>query len=50
MPKAAYLTWQGRRFERRGVVPDVVVPWSPEAYIADTDNQLQAALDVIRAM
>ena len=50
MPKAAYLTWQGQKFEGRGVVPDTVLPWSPEAYGAGKDNQLEAALDLIRAM
>jgi C-terminal processing protease CtpA/Prc len=50
MPKAAYLTWHGQKFEGRGVVPDVIVPWSPEAYGAGNDNQLEASLDLIRAM
>ncbi|MGH2508564.1 MAG: S41 family peptidase, partial [Ktedonobacteraceae bacterium] len=50
MPKAAYLTWQGQRFEGRGIVPDVSVPWSPEAYTGGKDNQLEAALHVARAM
>src|SRR6202035_2313099 len=48
MPKAAYLTWHGQKFEGRGVVPDIVVPWSPEAYGAGNDNQLDAALNLIR--
>lgn len=47
MPKAAYMTWQGQRFEGRGIVPDVSVPWSPEAYRAGKDSQLDAALDVV---
>lgn len=50
MPKAAYLTWQGQKFEGRGIVPNIVVSWSPEAYRAGNDNQLEAALDVVRAM
>jgi carboxyl-terminal processing protease len=50
MPKAAYLTWHGQTFEGRGILPDVVVPWSPEGYIAGNDNQLEAALDAVRAM
>jgi hypothetical protein len=50
MPKAAYLTWQGQKFEGRGILPDIVVPWSPEAYSTGNDNQLEAALDVVRAM
>lgn len=50
MPKAAYLTWNGQRFEGSGVVPDVEVPWSPEAYAAGKDNQLEKALDVVRSI
>jgi C-terminal processing protease CtpA/Prc len=50
MPKAAYLTWQGQRFEGRGIAPDVSVQWSPEAYAAGEDNQLNAAQKVLRAM
>jgi len=50
MPKAAYLTWHGHKFEGRGVVPYIAVPWSPEAYGAGNDNQLEAALNLIRAM
>ncbi len=50
MPKAAYLTWNGQRFEGRGVIADIEVPWSPEAYSAGLDNQLDAALDVVQAM
>ncbi len=50
LPKAAYLTWNGQRFEGRGIIPDVSVPWSPEAYIAGEDKQLNAALEVVGAM
>ena len=50
MPKAAYLTWSGQRFEGKGIVPDVSVPWSPEAHISGEDNQLTAALDTGRTM
>ena len=49
-PKAAYLTWKGQRFEGRGVVPDVVIPWSPESYIGGKDNQLDAALDIFQTI
>jgi carboxyl-terminal processing protease len=50
MPKAAYLTWNGQRFEGRGIAPDVLAAWSPEAYAAGEDNQLNAALDIVRQM
>jgi C-terminal processing protease CtpA/Prc len=47
MPKAAYITWGGQRFEGHGIVPDVVVPWSPEEFAAGRDNQLEKAIDVV---
>ncbi len=48
MPKAAYITWGGQRFEGRGIQPDVVAPWLPEAYAAGRDNQLECAMRVAR--
>ena len=50
MPKAEYLTWQGRRFEGAGVKPDVEVPWSPESFADGLDNQLEAAITTVRLM
>jgi C-terminal processing protease CtpA/Prc len=50
VPKAEYLTWQGRRFEGAGIKPDVDVPWSPEGFAAGVDNQLEAAVQVLRGM
>ena len=50
MPKAEYLTWQGRRFEDSGIKPDVEVPWSPESFAAGVDNQLEAAVKVLRGL
>jgi len=47
MPKAEYITWQGHRFEGAGVKPDVEVAWSPEAFAANKDNQLEAALEAV---
>ncbi len=47
MPKAEYITWQGHRFEGAGVKPDFEVPWSPEAFAAGHDNQLDAAVHVV---
>lgn len=48
MPKAAYMTWGGHRFEGHGVLPDTVVSWSPEAFAAGRDNQLEAGIDALR--
>jgi carboxyl-terminal processing protease len=50
MPKAAYITWGGQTFEGDGIRPDVVVPWSPEAFAAGQDNQLERAVEVVREM
>jgi C-terminal processing protease CtpA/Prc len=50
MPKAAYITWQGNRFEGRGVKPDVEVPWSPEEFREGKDNQLEAAVEAATMM
>jgi C-terminal processing protease CtpA/Prc len=48
MPKAQYITWHGHRFEGSGIKPEVEVPWSSEQFAAEVDNQLEAALQVLR--
>ncbi len=50
IPKAAYLTWNDQRFEGRGIVPEISVPWSPEAYATGVDDQLNTVTDVVRQM
>ena len=50
MPKAEYLTWQGRRFEGAGIKPDIEVPWSPETFTAGADNQLEAAVQFLQSI
>ncbi len=47
MPKAAYITWGGKRFEGHGVLPDTVIPWSPESLAAGRDNQLEAGIHAV---
>ena len=49
MPKAAYITWAGNKFEGRGIVPEFAEPWSPEDFTAGRDNQILRALDVLRS-
>ena len=47
MPKAEYVTWNGRRFEGAGVEPKSKVPWD---YVPDEpcrDNQLSRATAVV---
>lgn len=50
LPKAAYITWQGQTFEGHGLVPDVLIPWSPDAARNGVDNQLNAAIEVVRSL
>jgi C-terminal processing protease CtpA/Prc len=47
MPKAAFITWQGNMYEGRGIAPDVIVPWAPDAYREGRDNQLEAASRIL---
>ena len=49
MPVAQYFTWMGTNLDGRGLVPDVEVAYSPEASWDGRDNQLERAVDVVRA-
>ena len=49
MPVAQYFTWLGTNLEGRGQMPDVEVPFSPEASWHGTDSQLERALNEVRA-
>ena len=46
MPKAAYITWAGDRFEGHGILPHVEERWSAEDYRNGRDNQLLRASGV----
>jgi carboxyl-terminal processing protease len=48
LPVAAYLTWQGRLIEGKGVSPSIPVEMSTEALAAGEDSQMQKALEVAR--
>ena len=50
MPKAAYITWCGQRYEGRGIKPDVEVGWSPHAFAIGRDNQMEAAVQLVKGM
>ena len=50
LPVAAYLTWQGRLIEGKGVSPSVPVEMSTEALAAGEDSQMQKALEVARTI
>jgi carboxyl-terminal processing protease len=50
LPTGNYLTWEGKSFEGTGVVPDTLIPFSPEAARNGQDNQLEAALQMARQL
>ncbi len=50
LPVAAYLTWQGRLIEGKGVSPSVPVELSPKELAAGEDTQLQKALGLAKTM
>ncbi len=50
MPRAEYITWKGHRFEGAGIKPDVQVAWSPAAFANGSDNQMEAAQEVVKAL
>jgi len=50
LPKAAFYTWQGKSYEGRGVTPDVLVAWSPDAAREGRDNQLEKAVEMAKTL
>jgi tricorn protease len=50
LPVAAYLTWQGRLIEGKGVTPSVPVELSPDQLIAGEDPQMQKAIEILSGM
>jgi carboxyl-terminal processing protease len=50
LPTAAYVTWQGRMVEGKGVSPSVPVELSPDQLLAGEDTQMQRALALARSM
>jgi carboxyl-terminal processing protease len=50
LPVAAYLTWQGKLIEGRGVRPNIDVALSPEELLAGGDPQMERALEMARNM
>ena len=50
LPVAAYLTWEGRLIEGKGVTPSVNVEMNPEELLAGEDPQMNRVLEVVRAM
>ena len=50
LPVAAYLTWQGKLIEGRGVSPSVAVAQPPEQLLVGEDPQMQKALELARQL
>src|SRR3984893_4588934 len=50
LPAAAYLTWQGKLIEGRGVSPSVAVAQPPEQLLVGEDPQMQKALELARQL
>lgn len=50
LPVAAYLTWQGRLIEGKGVTPSIPVELSPDHLIAGEDPQLKRAIEVVSGL
>ncbi len=48
LPTVNYVTWEGRTFERTGVIPNHHVPFSPEAAARGIDNQFEVAVEIAR--
>ena len=48
VPVAAYLTWEGKLIEGKGVSPSLNVEMKPEQLLAGEDPQMQRALEVLR--
>jgi carboxyl-terminal processing protease len=48
LPVAAYISAKGTVIDGKGITPDINVPWSSTDAIANRDNQLAAAVDVLR--
>jgi carboxyl-terminal processing protease len=50
LPTVNYLTWEGKSFEGTGVIPDIGVPFDPDAASNGIDTQLEAALNTARQL
>jgi len=50
LPVAAYLTWQGRLIEGKGVTPSIPVELSPDHLISGQDPQMQKAIEIVSGL
>ena len=47
LPVAAYLTWEGRLIEGKGVTPSIPVELLPDNLLEGQDPQMQKALEIV---
>ena len=50
LPVGAYVTWQGKRLEGQGIKPETEVPLSYDAISNGRDNQLEAAVEIVKGL
>lgn len=50
LPVAAYLTWEGRMIEGRGVSPGIPIELSADKLAAGEDTQMQEALNMLKRL
>ncbi|MGI8744421.1 MAG: S41 family peptidase [Bryobacteraceae bacterium] len=50
LPKAAYVTWHGNRYEGHGISPDIEANWSLDEFALGKDTQLVAATSVANSL
>jgi C-terminal processing protease CtpA/Prc len=50
LPVAAYLTWQGKLIEGKGVTPSIPAELSPGNLLAGQDAQMQKAVEIVSGM
>jgi C-terminal processing protease CtpA/Prc len=50
LPVAAYLTWQGKLIEGKGVTPSIAAELSPGNLLAGQDAQMQKAVEIVSGM
>ena len=50
IPVGAYLSWNGRRYEGNGIIPDISIDWSPREAEAGVDTQLKEAVTAVAVL
>jgi carboxyl-terminal processing protease len=50
LPVAAYLTWQGRLIEGKGITPNVPVELTADQLMGGEDTQMQSALELAKSL